>query len=181
MARSILVTYATKHGSTREVADSVAETLHEQGLEVETLPAAQVDDLSHHDGVVLGGSLYMGRWHPDALDFLKRNRAALATQAVAVFAMGPRTTEAKDVAASRAQLAAALAKIPAVDPFAVAVFGGVLDPRKLHFPLNRMQAIDARDWEAIRAWARELAETFGYGKPAPKPRDPRSELQQTPR
>ena len=41
--------------------------------------------------------------------------------------------------------------------------------------------VDARDWEAIRAWARELAETFGYGKPAPKPRDPRSELQQTPR
>jgi menaquinone-dependent protoporphyrinogen oxidase len=181
MTGSILVAYATKHGSTREVADSVAATLQEQGLDVETLPAAQVDDLSHHDGVVLGGSLYMGRWHPDALDFLKRNRAALATQPVAVFALGPRTTEAKDIAGSRAQLAAALAKVAAVDPFAVAVFGGVLDPRKLRFPLNRIQAVDARDWEAIHAWARDLAETFRYGKPARKPRDLRSELQQTPR
>jgi menaquinone-dependent protoporphyrinogen oxidase len=181
MTGSILVAYATKHGSTREVADSVAETLQQQDLDVETLPAAQVDDLSHYDGVVLGGSLYMGRWHPDALDFLKRNRSALATRSVAVFAMGPRTTEAKDVAGSQAQLGAALAKVAGVDPFAVAVFGGVLDPRKLRFPLNRMPASDARDWEAIHAWANELAETFRYGKPAPEPRDLRSQLQQTPR
>jgi menaquinone-dependent protoporphyrinogen oxidase len=181
MADSILVAYATKHGSTREVADSVAETLREHGLDVETLPAAQVDELSHYDGVVLGGSLYMGRWHPDALDFLKRNQAALAAQPVAVFAMGPRTMEAKDVAGAQAQLDAALAKVTGPDPFAVTVFGGVVDPSKLRFPLNRMQASDARDWEAIHAWARDIAQTFGYGKPAPKPRDPRSELQQTPR
>ena len=181
MAGSILVAYATKHGSTREVADSVADTLREQGLDVETLPAAQVDELSRHDGVVLGGSLYMGRWHPDALDFLKRNRAALATRPVAVFAMGPRTMEAKDVAGARAQLDAALTRVTGLDPFAVTVFGGVVDPSKLRFPLSRIQASDARDWEAIHAWARDIAETFGYGKPARKPRDPRSELQQTPR
>ena len=181
MSTSILVAYGTKHGSTREVAESIAATLEEQDLDVETRPAADVDDLSRYDGVVVGGSLYMGRWHPDARGFLRRQREALATRPVAVFAIGPRTTEAKDVAGARAQLDGALAKLTAVDPFAVTVFGGVVDPSKLRFPLNRMQASDARDWEAIHAWARDIAQTFGYGKPAPKPRDPRSELQQTPR
>jgi menaquinone-dependent protoporphyrinogen oxidase len=181
VAGSILIAYATKHGSTREVADSLAAALRERELDVGTLPAAQVDDLSPYDGVVVGGSLYTGRWHPDALDFLKRHRGALERLPVAVFAMGPRTMDTHDVAQSRAQLDHALAKVPGVDPFAVTIFGGVLDPRKLHFPFNRMPASDARDWDAVHAWASDLAQGFVYGKPAPKPRDLRSELQQTPR
>jgi menaquinone-dependent protoporphyrinogen oxidase len=181
MAGSILIAYATKHGSTREVADSLAAALGEHDLDVATLPAAQVDDLSPYDGVVVGGSLYAGHWHPDALDFLKRHRGALEGVPVAVFAMGPRTMEARDVAQSRAQLDHALAKAPGVDPFAVTIFGGVFDPRKLRFPLSRMPASDARDWDAIHAWAGDIAQGLTYGKSAPKPRDLRSELQRTPR
>jgi menaquinone-dependent protoporphyrinogen oxidase len=181
MTCSILIAYATKHGSTREVADSLGTALREHDLDVATLPAAQVDDLSPYDGVVVGGSLYTGRWHPDALDFLKRHRGALETLPVAVFAMGLRTMEPRDVAQSRAQLDHALAKVSGVDPFAVTIFGGVLDPRKLRFPFNRMPASDARDWDAVHAWAADVAQGLTYGKPAPKPRDLRSELQQTPR
>jgi len=181
MAGSILIAYATKHGSTREVADSLAAALREHDLDVTMLPAAQVDDLSPYAGVVVGGSLYTGRWHPDALDFLKRHRSALEALPVAVFAMGPRTMETHDVAQSRAQLDRALAKVSGVDPFAVTVFGGVLDPRKLRFPFNRMPASDARDWDAVHAWAGEIAQALTYGKPAPKPRDLRSDLQQSPR
>ena len=180
MPKSILIAYATKHGSTREVADSLAAVLYALAFAVERLPAAQVADLSAYDGVVVGGSLYTGRWHPDALDFLKRHRGALAEIPVAVFALGPRTMEAKDVAGSRTQLDRALAKA-GTEPFAVAIFGGVLDPRKLRFPFNRMPASDARDWDAIHGWGEGIADTFRYGKPASMPRDPRSELQQTPR
>jgi hypothetical protein len=71
--------------------------------------------------------------------------------------------------------------VPEVKPYAVAVFGGVIDPHSLRFPFNRFPASDARDWGAIRAWATELAEAFGYGKAAPEARDHRSELQRTPR
>jgi menaquinone-dependent protoporphyrinogen oxidase len=181
VARSILIAYATKHGSTREVADSLADALREHDLEVTTLPAARVNDLSPYDAVVVGGSLYTGRWHPDAFDFLKRHLGVLETMPVAVFAMGPRTMEAQDVAQSRAQLDHALAKVPGVDPFAVTIFGGVLDPRKLRFPFNRMPASDARDWNAVHTWAADVAHDLAYGKPAPRPRDLRSELQQTPR
>jgi menaquinone-dependent protoporphyrinogen oxidase len=157
MPRSVLVAYATKHGSTREVAQALAETLRDNGLQVDTRPAAEVDDVASYEGIVLGGSLYVGRWHPDALRFLERHLHALATLPVAVFAMGPRTAEEHDLADSLAQLERALAKVPAVEPFTVAVFGGVVDPTKLRFPFSRMPASDARDWDAIRAWGQVVA------------------------
>jgi menaquinone-dependent protoporphyrinogen oxidase len=177
----ILVAYATKHGSTREVAEALADELRECGLEADTAPAALVDDLSPYDGVVVGGGLYMGRWHTDALRFLRRHRHALAVLPLAVFAMGPRTTDADQIAESRAQLDRSLGKVAGVDPFAVAIFGGVVDPTQLRFPLSRLPASDARDWPTIRAWAGEVAAAFTYGKPAADARDLHTELQQTPR
>ena len=58
------------------------------------------------------------------------------------------------------QLERALAKERELHPVAVTIFGGVVDPAKLRFPLNRMQASDARDWDAIRSWADEIAARF---------------------
>ncbi len=181
MAGAILVAYGTKHGSTREVASAIAETLQEHGLDVDTFPAAQVGDLSPYAGVVIGGAIYMGRWHPDAVGFLERHRHALAATPVAIFGMGPRTVKEHDVRAAREQLLKALGKVPEVDPTAVAIFGGVIEPHTLRFPFNRIPASDARDWDAIRAWATEVASAFTFGKPALEARDHRSELQQTPR
>jgi menaquinone-dependent protoporphyrinogen oxidase len=165
MSGTILVTYGTKHGSTRDVASAVAETLQERGLDVDTLPAARVDDLSAYAGVVIGGAIYMGRWHPDAVGFLEQHRHALARMPVAVFGMGPRTMDEHDAEASRAQLVKALAKVPEVEPYAVAVFGGVIAPHALRFPFSRFPASDARDWGAIRAWATNVSEAFATGKP----------------
>jgi len=149
----LLLAYATKHGSTKEVAESMAETLAASGHLVDVRAAADVRDLDGYDGVILGGALYMGRWHGDAVGFLERHRHALATIPIAVFAIGPHTLADADVAGSRAQLDRALAKVPDVSPSAVAIFGGVVDPSKLRFPLSRMHASDARDWQAIAAWA----------------------------
>ena len=179
MSGTILVAYGTKHGSTREVAEAVAETLEGRGLAVVILPASHVEDLVGISGVVIGGAIYMGRWHPDAVRFLDVHRRALATLPVAVFGIGPRTMDANDVAESRKQIARALDQVPEVDPYALAVFGGVIDPHTLRFPFNRMPASDARDWAAIRAWAADLAGTFDYGNAAPEPRNRRSELQET--
>jgi menaquinone-dependent protoporphyrinogen oxidase len=161
MARSVLVAYATKRGSTREVAEAVAATLGEQGLRVELQPAGEVKDVSCYDGVVLGGALYMGRWHGDARRFLMRHREALALLPVAVFGMGPLTLAEKDVAGSRRQLERALAKAPEVEPVSVAIFGAVVDPAKLRFPFSRMPATDARNWDAIHAWSDKVATELG--------------------
>jgi menaquinone-dependent protoporphyrinogen oxidase len=156
----ILVAYATKHGSTKEVAEAVAETLRHLGLAVDAMPAADAACVREYDGVVLGGALYTGRLHNDARHFLKHHEDALSARPVAVFAMGPRTLEDDDVASARAQLDHALARVPRVAPVSVAIFGGVVVPETLTFPFNRMAASDARDWTAIEAWATQLAPRF---------------------
>jgi menaquinone-dependent protoporphyrinogen oxidase len=154
MRASILVAYASKKGSTAEVATFVGRRLRAQGLVADVRRAAEVEDLAFYDGVVLGGSLYFGRWHEDARAFLSRFGTALAERPLAVFALGPKTASPDDLADSRAQLERALGD---AEPSTVAVFGGVVDPAKLRFPFNRMPASDARDWTAIAAWADEVA------------------------
>src|SRR6266496_2234102 len=77
MTALILVAYATKHGSTQEVAEAIAATLREHALEVEVQPASEVRALDRYGAVLLGAPLYSGRWHGDANRFLKRHRTAL--------------------------------------------------------------------------------------------------------
>jgi menaquinone-dependent protoporphyrinogen oxidase len=157
MSQTVLVAYASKLGTTREVAESIGSTLRSQGLDVEVRAADAVANLDGLDAVVLGGGLYMGRLHTDARRFLKHHRDRLAELPLAVFAMGPGSTSEKDIAASRKQLDHALEKVPELRPVEIAIFGGALDPTRLHFPFNRMPACDARDWDAIEAWALRVA------------------------
>jgi menaquinone-dependent protoporphyrinogen oxidase len=154
--RTILVAYATKKGSTREVAEAIGATLGEHGIDVDIRPAGEVTSLEAYAGVVLGGALYTGRWHADARGFLRAHSEALESIPLTVFAMGPKTLEEDDVADARAQLDSALAKTPTVVPSLVAIFGGVVDPTKLRFPFSRLPATDARDWDAIRAFAEQV-------------------------
>ncbi len=165
MSKPVLVAYATKRGSTAEVAEAVAGALREHGLEVELRQAAQIDKLDAYGGVVLGGALYMGRWHSDARRFLARHRRALAELPVAFFGMGPLDLTAKSVDGSRKQLEHALESAPELEPLSVEIFGGVVEPSKLRFPFSHMQATDARDWDAIQAWSTELASKLGAREP----------------
>ena len=160
MSGTVLVAYATKHGSTEEVAQAVAATVRQAGFDAELAPAFEVPDLDDYGAVVLGGALYMGRLHRDARRFLRRLHHELAEMPVAVFAMGPQTMEQHDVDASRRQLDAALAKTPDVRPVAIAIFGGVIHQDELKFPFNQMPETDARDWGEIHRWAEEVAEAF---------------------
>ncbi len=153
MATDVLVAYATKHGSTREVAEAVAEELHAELREL-----GEVKSLDGYRAVVIGAPLYMGRWHRDAHRFLKRHGAKLP---FAVFALGPLHDTEEETKSARKQLDKALAHFPELRPVSVAVFGGVVDPATLHFPFNKMPAGDARDWDAIRAWARSLGGALG--------------------
>jgi menaquinone-dependent protoporphyrinogen oxidase len=181
MELSVLIAYGTKRGSTREVAEALGDELARLGFSVTSAPVGEIEDLTPYDAVVVGGALYMGRWHPDAVAFLSRHRVALAQRPLALYAMGPRTTEPKDVSDARKQLDHSVARVTGLHPVDVTIFGGVVDPAKLRFPLNRLPASDARDWEAIRAWAAAVADRFAFGKAATEGVDPRSELQQSPR
>ncbi len=179
MDAPILVAYATKHGSTQAVAATIAARLRDAGLQVELERADRVRDIERFRGLVLGGSLYTGRWHRDAAELLRRNRDALTRIPVAVFALGPRTLDPLDLASSRKQLERALEKIPELEPHTIGIFGGVIDPASMRFPFNRLPASDARDWDAIDAFAAKCARVHTFGKPEADTRAIRNEVQQT--
>jgi menaquinone-dependent protoporphyrinogen oxidase len=160
MTGPILVAYASRYGATREVAEAIAATLRERELKVEVRPAGEVDDLGSYSAVVLGGGIYIGRWHRDARGFVRHFEDALRRIQVAIFALGPVTEKPEDLADSTKQLERNLSHLP-VQPVDVRVFGGAFDPANVGFPFNRMPAADVRDWEAIRTWAVGLAERFG--------------------
>ena len=136
MPTSILVAYATRAGSTKEVAEAVASTLGESGLAVDIQLLRDVKSLEGYQAVVMGAPLYMFRWHKDALHFLKRHRQALADRPTAVFALGPFNDVEKEWTDVRAQLDKALAKFPWFAPVAVQVFGGKFDPATLRPPYS---------------------------------------------
>ena len=162
MSSLVLVGYATRYGSTQEVAEAVAATLSECGLAVDIQLMRNVRTLEGYSAVVLGAPLFMFHWHKDALQFLSRHRKALAGRSVAVFALGPTHDphDEKEWQDSRAQLDKELAKFPWLTPVALEMFGGRYDPAKLRFPINvlagKEPASDLRDWTAIRAWAAGL-------------------------
>jgi menaquinone-dependent protoporphyrinogen oxidase len=171
MSAKVLVGYATRNGSTQEVADKVAAAFREQGFEVDLLPLRKVRTVLGYRMLVLGAPLYMFRWHKDALAFLSRHLESLKKQSVAVFALGPFHDEEKEWKEIRAQLDKELAKYPGLNPVAHEVFGGKFDPANLRFPMNlipalkKMPASDIRDWDAIRAWAGSLASKISADKP----------------
>jgi len=170
MPTSILVAYATRYGSTQEVAEAVAEGLRAHGLTVDLRPARDVRTLDGYGAVVLGAPLYMFHWHKDAHHFVSRFHDALIRLPVAVFALGPFHNEEKEFQEVRKELDKELAKYSWLAPRAVEIFGGKFDPEKLTFPHNlipamkNMPASDIRNWETIRAWADNLAAQL---QPAP--------------
>jgi len=152
-----LVAYATRNGSTREVAAVIAGTFRTLGVDVEFGEARYVRGLTDHvrsqgrswNLVVLGAPLYSGRWHRDAHRFLRQHRKELAGVPVAVFGVGPRDADAQAWQRSRKQLGRALAKHDWLTPIAVTVFGGADPPGK-------QPRRDPRDWAQIEAWAASI-------------------------
>jgi Flavodoxin domain len=53
---TVLVTAASKHGATLEIAEAIARVLAEQGVSAELVPIDEVSDLGRYDAVVLGSA-----------------------------------------------------------------------------------------------------------------------------
>ncbi|NXY93028.1 flavodoxin [Streptomyces sp. BR123] len=88
-AKRVLVAYGSKHGATAGIAAEIGRTLREDGLDAVVLPADDVDDVRGFDAVVLGGSLYAGRWSGKARHCAERNEHYLKHRPVWLFSSGP--------------------------------------------------------------------------------------------
>ena len=83
-ARRILLVCATRHGSTCEVADAIAEELRAAGHQVEQRPVAEAPGPAGYDAVLVGGPMIMG-WHRQAVKYVKKHRGDLERLPTALF------------------------------------------------------------------------------------------------
>lgn len=166
MSDKILVTYATRTGSTAGVAEAIGNTLAEDGALVDVRPMTEVTDLTPYRAVVAGSAIQNKQWLPEATQFVETHRAALAQRPFAAFLVC--MTLAMPKHDYRAQVADWLQPVRTlVRPVSEGLFAGVLDISKvptwrdrLMFRISVLFGVwsegDHRDWEAIRKWAAQL-------------------------
>ena len=161
----VLVAYASKCGSTGEVAQAIAQELCAQGMTVDVRRVGEVKDVSGYDAFVVGSAIRMGSWLGEAKQFVEANAAVLQSAPTAFFTVHMLNTD--DNEESKTNRAAYVAPIHAiVQPDSEAFFAGKIELSKLSF-LDRMlskmmgaQDEDKRDWDAVRQWADQLTPQF---------------------
>jgi menaquinone-dependent protoporphyrinogen oxidase len=159
----VLVTAATKYGATTEIAQAIAETLGEHGLEATVLPPEQVEGVGGYDSVVLGSAVYAGHWLKPARELVERQAGGLAGRPVWLFSSGPVGDPPKPDE-DPVDVAELLATTNARDH---RVFAGKLVRKQLSFPERAIVAAlhvpegDFRDWTEIRQWAAGIADAMG--------------------
>lgn len=166
MGNRILVTYASRNGSTAGVAEAIGKTLTECGEEVDVLPMQEVADLTPYRAVVAGSAIQAQRWLPEAVQFVQAHQPELRRKPFAAFLVCMTLSIQNGI--YREQVAAWLDPVRALArPVSEGLFAGVLDIDKmpafgdrLKFRLSVRMGFwsegDHRDWDAIRAWAESL-------------------------
>jgi menaquinone-dependent protoporphyrinogen oxidase len=167
MGMFVVVAYASKCGSTAEVAQRVATGLRTLGCEVEIADVSKVKRLPDCDAVVLGTAVRMGKPLGAMSRFVQRNLSTLRHLPVAVFSVGMAMRE--DTLESRSSAESYIRPLAEkCSACEVGMFAGAIFPEKLPFPFNRaaanpngaLTAGDHRDWPAIGQWASGLSERF---------------------
>ena len=161
---TVLVTAASKHGATHEIAEEIARVLDEHGVSTKLLDIDEVTDLSSYEAYVVGSGIYLGNWLKNARRFLDTYAAELAQRPTWLFASGSIVGEppvADDPDALRPGLVERLVETTHAREHKL--FAGKLDTSKLGL-LERAAVRSAhandgdyRDWDEIERWAEEIA------------------------
>lgn len=156
----VLVAYAGRHGSTRDIARAIGEELQASGVDADARPAGDPGDVDAYDAVVLGSAVYRGSWLGEARRFAEAHRDRLAQIPAWLFSSGPLGTDEPTPQWEPRQIPDLMRATGARDH---RIFPGRLDRGRLGLferlvvRMVRAPEGDFRDWEAIRGWAREIA------------------------
>lgn len=162
----VLVTAASRHGSTADIAAAIVRVLHLRGFDADQIEPAEVDDLMEYDAIVLGSAVYAGRWMAPANDLIARCRPQLAGRPVWLFSSGPvgnLTNPAEGPAVSKL--------MEQTGALGHRVFAGKLDKAELgRLERTMVRAVrapegDYRDWDEIAEWTARIADVLLAAQP----------------
>jgi menaquinone-dependent protoporphyrinogen oxidase len=160
MKTRVLVTAATRHGSTMEIAEAIGRTLGEQGFPVTVEAVDSVSQIDAYEAIVIGSGVYMGRWLEPARTFVDRHAVGLRDRPTWLFSSGPigdpPRPDVEDAVNVDELMAATGAK-------GHRLFAGKIDRHRLGFGERALlRAVGAKDgdyreWDAISGWALAIA------------------------
>ncbi len=180
-----LIVYGTRYGATEMTSKEIADVLRQEGLDVKVvnLKNEKVKDISEYELVVVGSGIQIHKWTGEPEKFLKKFQKELAKRKVALFVccgstkpLDDKTDKAKSIENARTKYLEEKAAKYNLQPIALGLFGGVYNFNKVPWLFGKfMQAIkpqleaagvpqtepglyDTRDLNAIRNWAKELAQ-----------------------
>lgn len=171
----VLVSVASKYGATEEIAAAIGRVLAERGHETAVRSIDDVVDVSPYEAFVLGSAVYAGHWLEPARRFVEKHGDELAKRPTWLFSSGPIGEPPRPSEQDAVQVEPIVAATRAREH---RVFAGELDKHQLSFPERalvlafRAAEGDFRDWDAIDAWAGEIADAL-EATPRPRPTDDR--------
>lgn len=159
---TVLVTAASEHGATREIATRIADDLARRDIDVEVKAPEQVEKLSRYDAFVIGSAIYLGQWLKRATNFIEGHEYELRLHPTWLFSSGPIvgvgvTTPPSDDAKGDAIAETLHAREHRL-------FGGKLDKNELNWcektavRCAHAHEGDYRDWAAIDERAATIAQ-----------------------
>ena len=170
MGNRVLVAYASKAGSTAEVADAIGKRLADTGLAVDVRRAKNVRSVDGYAAVIVGSAIRAGQWLSEASGFVKTHREALAARKTAFFTLC--MTLRQDTPEQREKVAAYLKPVREIlEPDRIEFFAGKMDYRKLALAPRlivkgmKVPEGDFRNWDAIGAWADALCREMRSQRP----------------
>jgi menaquinone-dependent protoporphyrinogen oxidase len=155
----VLVSVASRHSSTREIATAIARVLEAEGVKVDVVDPELVRSVGPYDGVVLGSAVYAGRWLAPARDLVDREVDRLRERPVWLLSSGPIGNPPKPDEVPPDGIAIQ-DRVVALDH---QVFEGRLDRsslglgEKLIVAAVRAEPGDYRPWDDVLEWARWIA------------------------
>lgn len=170
----ILIGYATRSGSTKEIADLIGELLQRKGVRTHIVRIEDIDSIENYQAVVLGSAIRDELWLPEAIGFVRSHLEALQSKPLFYFqvcmAMHQDTPTQTQQALRYSEAVRNLAK-----PVDIGLFGGVLQLDTIA-PVERNKLVrkgfpegDWRDWKAVQAWVDRLVQwLYGHGYLSPQ-------------
>jgi menaquinone-dependent protoporphyrinogen oxidase len=155
----VLITAASKHGATSEIASVIGAVLETENVDVDVCPPESVERIDGYDAIVLGSAVYAGHWLKQARSFVDRHQAELREVPLFAFSSGPVGEPPKE-SDEPAEIEAVDAAIHPIDH---RIFGGRLTPshlgpfEKLVIKVVKAPMVDDRPWDDIADWAKEIA------------------------